>query len=101
MCICISNFCFKSIIENAYSHILVGCGYRGDNTLHSADLQNNLLLLLGSYTQKVLADVGIEVSFIGDPTMILPLILPCHRNLLHKSIFMPHINDLDRLILYY
>lgn len=82
--------------QNKYP-VIVGCGYRGEVLSPRLVSQSSVLGCRGKHSQVALAEVGVNTDWVGDPAVILPLLIKKRRGKARDLVFMPHINDPLRL----
>lgn len=91
----ICDYNIQCLINEGYSPVLIGCGYRGEplskQLVHKATFYGSR----GTLTQKSLREQSKYVQVIGDPAMLLPLLIPKARPS-QKTLLVPHISDEKR-----
>lgn len=83
------------LLDRGYSPVLIGCGYRGEGLSPQKIGKSIIRGCRGLLTKSEFAKIGLRVESIGDPAMILPLLVP-RRDAEGLSILVPHICDEER-----
>ena len=90
---CIHDYTISKLISEGLSPVMIGCGYRGEALSSAIVRMGQFFGCRGFNTHNALTNHGIRVSVVGDPAMILPLVLPKRHKQCGAKLFMPHVND--------
>lgn len=83
------------LLSRGYLPVLVGCGYRGED-LSPQKLRKSVINgCRGLSTAGALERAGLKIKPIGDPAIILPLLVP-KGDYFGGTILIPHICDEER-----
>lgn len=93
----ISKYIIDDVVRTSNHLYLVGCGYRGDSIDLDRPDKVSFIGCRGPFTSNALKNFGFLVDPIGDPAMLLPIIVKRESKISGRSIFVPHINDTNRL----
>lgn len=89
----ICDYTLNLVAELNKHPIIVGCGYRGEVLSPRLVKHATFLGCRGKHSMVALAEVGVDVDWVGDPAVIMPLLIRKKRRGSRKNVFMPHIND--------
>lgn len=84
------------MIADGHIPVLIGCGYRGEILSGPLIQKAKIFGCRGFRTFQALLEQGMLVDIVGDPALILPVVVPKAWRRCRKVLFVPHVCDAQR-----
>ncbi|MCG2582830.1 polysaccharide pyruvyl transferase family protein [Massilia sp. TS11] len=92
----ICDYNLSRVVDAGRKPVLVGAGYRGEIVSGALIDQSIFVACRGRHTHELLRQHRLNVPVIGDPAVVLPILVPRRRRLRRPSLLVPHIGDPQR-----